>query len=200
MKTHSWEEIKATDPDVNTPEYRAAYTQARLELDLGARVRELRTAAGLSQSQLARLVGTRQPNIARLEAGGGMPRLETLQRIADALGVRFAVSLGPTPRRRRSATRTASDRAAAFRRGITTTRVAGAPARAVKAAAAPAKAVRAPIAKAAPARTSKTAKAAPVAKAAKVTAKAAPVAKAAKATSGKTGKAAPARGRAARSS
>lgn len=189
MKTHRWEEIKAADPDVKTPEYRAAYAQARLELELGARVRELRTAAGLSQSQLARLVGTRQPNIARLEAGSGMPRLGTLQRIADALGVDFAVSLRPTPRRRRSVTRTASDTVAAFRGGMTTTRVAGASARAVKAAPAAAKAARA----------SKTAKATPAAKAAKATAKAAPAPKAAKAASGKTGKAAPARGRAARS-
>lgn len=116
MKTHRWEDIKARDPDVNTAEYRAAYAQARRDLMLGMRVRELREAAGMSQSELARRTGTRQPNIARLEAGGGTPKLETLQRIAGALDMELEVSFRPAkrttakaaPAKRISATTTAS--------------------------------------------------------------------------------------------
>jgi transcriptional regulator with XRE-family HTH domain len=100
MKTHRWDDIKARDPAGNTPEYRAAYAQARRDLRLGMRVRELREAAGLSQSELARRTGTRQPNIARLEAGGGIPKLETLQRVADALDMELQVSFRPAKRTR----------------------------------------------------------------------------------------------------
>lgn len=98
MKTHRWADIKARDSEVDTPEYRAAYAQARRALMLGMRVRELREAAGLSQSELARRTGTRQPNIARLEAGGGMPKLETLQRVAAALDMELEVSFRPAKR------------------------------------------------------------------------------------------------------
>ena len=100
MKHESWNDIKAADPDVATPEYRAAYAEARRDFELGMRVRELREAAGLSQSRLARLVGTSQPNIARLEAGGGMPRIETLQRVGEALGMELHVAFRPSAKRR----------------------------------------------------------------------------------------------------
>ena len=54
---------------------------------LGARLRELRLAAGLTQAELARRTGIHRPNIARVEAGRHAPSLETLSRIASAIGV-----------------------------------------------------------------------------------------------------------------
>jgi DNA-binding XRE family transcriptional regulator len=54
---------------------------------LGARLRELRLAAGLTQAELARRTGIHRPNIARVEAGRHTPSLETLSRIANAIGV-----------------------------------------------------------------------------------------------------------------
>ena len=54
---------------------------------LGARLRELRLAAGLTQAELARRTGIHRPNIARVEAGRHTPSLETLSRIATAIGV-----------------------------------------------------------------------------------------------------------------
>lgn len=50
-----------------------------------ATLRELRLAAGLSQSQLAELTETSQPRIARLEAGREEPGLSTLRKLARAL-------------------------------------------------------------------------------------------------------------------
>lgn len=47
----------------------------------------LRLRAGMSQADLARAVGTSQPHIARLERGDTDPVTETIQRLADALGV-----------------------------------------------------------------------------------------------------------------
>jgi DNA-binding XRE family transcriptional regulator len=54
---------------------------------LGARLRALRKAAGLTQAELARRTGIHRPNIARVEAGRHTPSLETLGRLATAIGV-----------------------------------------------------------------------------------------------------------------
>lgn len=54
---------------------------------LGARLRELRVAAGLTQAELARRTGIHRPNIARVEAGRHTPSLDTLARLASAIGV-----------------------------------------------------------------------------------------------------------------
>jgi DNA-binding XRE family transcriptional regulator len=54
---------------------------------LGARLRQLRLEAGLTQAELARRTGIHRPNIARVEAGRHTPSLETLARIANAIGV-----------------------------------------------------------------------------------------------------------------
>jgi len=47
-------------------------------------ITELRLDMGLSQANLARKVGTKQPAIARLEGGGVSPTLTYLNRIAKA--------------------------------------------------------------------------------------------------------------------
>jgi transcriptional regulator with XRE-family HTH domain len=58
-------------------------------------VAERRQAQGLSQRELAELVGTTQSAIARLERGGRPPRIDTLLRIADALDCDLVVELRP---------------------------------------------------------------------------------------------------------
>jgi ribosome-binding protein aMBF1 (putative translation factor) len=58
-------------------------------------VAKQRVARGLSQRELAELVGTTQSAIARLEAGGRPPRIDTLLRIAEALDCELAVELRP---------------------------------------------------------------------------------------------------------
>jgi transcriptional regulator with XRE-family HTH domain len=52
----------------------------------GARLRELRTAAGLTQRELAKRSGTSSAAISNFEAGNNAPTLGTLVRLADALG------------------------------------------------------------------------------------------------------------------
>lgn len=61
---------------------------------LGARIRALRLAAGLTQAELARRTGIHRPNIARVEAGRHTPSLETLARLAAAIGVPTTRVLG----------------------------------------------------------------------------------------------------------
>ena len=51
----------------------------------GARLRELRTAAGLTQRELAKRSGTSSAAISNFEAGNNAPTLGTLVRLADAL-------------------------------------------------------------------------------------------------------------------
>jgi predicted transcriptional regulator len=59
------------------------------------KVAERRQQKGLSQRELAELVGTTQSAIARLERGGRPPRIDTLLRIADALECDLVVDLRP---------------------------------------------------------------------------------------------------------
>jgi predicted transcriptional regulator len=61
------------------------------------RVAGRRAERGLSQRELAELTGTTQSAIARLEAGGRPPRIDTLLRIANALDCDLVVELRPRP-------------------------------------------------------------------------------------------------------
>ncbi|MGW6395396.1 helix-turn-helix transcriptional regulator [Streptomyces sp. NPDC055103] len=54
---------------------------------LGDRLRELRTAAGLSQDQLADRIGMERRSVQRYERGERDPRFTELLLIADALGI-----------------------------------------------------------------------------------------------------------------
>jgi predicted transcriptional regulator len=54
-----------------------------------------RAEMGLSQRELAELVGTTQSAIARLERGGRPPRIDTLLNIAEALDCDLVVDLVP---------------------------------------------------------------------------------------------------------
>jgi ribosome-binding protein aMBF1 (putative translation factor) len=93
----SWSSVREEIADryLHDPAYRAGYERARRRHELASRVRALRNERGLSQQELAKQVGTSQAAIARLELGGAEPRLGTLERIADALGVDLLVDLVP---------------------------------------------------------------------------------------------------------
>ena len=62
---------------------------------IAGQVAARRLEQGLSQRDLAALVGTTQSAIARLESGGRPPRIDTLLKIADALGCDLHVDLLP---------------------------------------------------------------------------------------------------------
>jgi ribosome-binding protein aMBF1 (putative translation factor) len=63
------------------------------KLQLARQVKALREARNLSQAELAARVGTKQPAIARIESGHGVPRLDFLHKVAVALGGRLDVKL-----------------------------------------------------------------------------------------------------------
>ena len=66
------------------------------EYNIDAEVRDLvistRSAANLTQKQLAQRSGVSQLNISKIENGNYQPSLSTLKRIAGALGKRLVVS------------------------------------------------------------------------------------------------------------
>ena len=89
-KTTSWlDEWEAKQ--MRDPEFRAAIE----ELEPAYQVARLRIMRGLTQTQLADLVGTKQPSIARLESGKVEPKLSFLRRVVEALGGRLEVRIAP---------------------------------------------------------------------------------------------------------
>jgi ribosome-binding protein aMBF1 (putative translation factor) len=72
-----------------------AYDATRLAFELGRAVRELRERRGWSQSQLAQASGMTQSAVARFEAGGTVPTLPVLERLALALDVGLSVKFEP---------------------------------------------------------------------------------------------------------
>ncbi len=84
-----WSDVKGGRREP-TAETRVAVEQ---DLALGQLIYDLRTAAGISQRELADRMGTTQSVISRLEEGGGARnRLDTLARVATALGRHLVVS------------------------------------------------------------------------------------------------------------
>ncbi|MGH8988325.1 MAG: helix-turn-helix domain-containing protein [Acidimicrobiales bacterium] len=96
----SWQDLKTKRLDAMSgperEEYNRAYAAARLAAEVGERVRQAREAAGISQRELARRMGTSQSAVDRLEAGGVGATLTTLQRVASALGLTVSVDLKET--------------------------------------------------------------------------------------------------------
>ena len=81
--------------DMTDPAYRAEYERTRFANDIAIRVLRYRTEHGLTQTAFGRLVGIRQPHVARLESGDHEPSMSTLVRLAAALGEDFTVDIKP---------------------------------------------------------------------------------------------------------
>ena len=86
LKFEDWEAEKIKDPD---------FLATSKELEPGYQVARLRMLRGLTQAQLAEMVGSRQPSIAKLENGTGAPSLSFLTKIAEALGAKIEIKLIP---------------------------------------------------------------------------------------------------------
>lgn len=87
----SWNELRTRR--MAEPGAAEAYEAARLAYELGRNVRELREERGWSQTALADEAGMTQSAVARFEAGGTVPTLPVLERLAKALGAHLDVRL-----------------------------------------------------------------------------------------------------------
>lgn len=73
-------------------ELKREYDSLEAIYDITREIIRLRTEKGLTQKQLAELVGTKQSAISRLENGSYNPSLEFLSKVAHALGKEVKIS------------------------------------------------------------------------------------------------------------
>ena len=78
--------------DIKDPEFKKYYEEERQALKLAIKIVELRSQKGLTQQELAKLMGTSQQAISRIESGEyeGFT-LKTLEKIAEATGMRVKI-------------------------------------------------------------------------------------------------------------
>lgn len=88
-------EVDASYTDAQRQEYAEADADAETQIALAELVYKMRTEAGISQTELARRMGARQPFISDLERGGKTPTVATLNRIAHATGNRLRLVAEP---------------------------------------------------------------------------------------------------------
>jgi ribosome-binding protein aMBF1 (putative translation factor) len=81
-----------------SPAYRAEQERLAQFEELARLVIKHRAALGISQKELAHRVGTSHSAISRLESGRHKTSVETLQRVAEALGARFVLGFESGPR------------------------------------------------------------------------------------------------------
>ena len=89
----SLDQVRLQHPIANQDAYRRAYAEADLASRLSEIVYRLRTNAGLTQTELARRMGTTQSAITRVEAGGSTPTLDLLDRVGRALDLQITLTV-----------------------------------------------------------------------------------------------------------
>ena len=75
------------------PEFQDAYRKADGEYSVIEALIRARTKAKMSQTDLARKLGTTQSAVARLESGRVSPTVATLRRYAEATGSKLEIAL-----------------------------------------------------------------------------------------------------------
>lgn len=77
------------------PEFAKEYERLELPSMLARQVIKMRVDKGITQAELAKLVGTQQSSISRLESMTSLPSLSFLQRVAEVLDARIEIRLTP---------------------------------------------------------------------------------------------------------
>lgn len=79
------------------PDFRQAYEDLELEYEIALELIQARMNAGLTQEQVASIMGTTQSVIARLESGKVLPSVKTLSQYAKATGRHVHVRFSAEP-------------------------------------------------------------------------------------------------------
>ena len=77
------------------PAFREYWERTALARAVALAVIGYRVRHGMTQTQLARELGVRQPQVARLEQGEHSPSLDVLRRLSRVLGLRFIIEVLP---------------------------------------------------------------------------------------------------------
>ncbi len=94
MKTHD-QMVKEWKKD---PAFKKAYDKLGPQFRLLEELLKARKRAGLTQSEVARRMGTKTPAVARLESSGGKkhsPSITTLEKYAEAVDCDLKIKLVP---------------------------------------------------------------------------------------------------------
>lgn len=84
--------IAELDPDEQAV-FDEAYAAADLAMELAETAYRARETAGLTQTELARRMGTTQSAIAAVESGARTPTVDLLERLARACGQRLTIRI-----------------------------------------------------------------------------------------------------------
>ena len=76
------------------PQYREAYEAMEPEFAIAGALLRARVEAGMTQADVAAVLGVKQPAVARIEAGRNVS-LRTLEKYAKALNRRIKIELAP---------------------------------------------------------------------------------------------------------
>jgi len=84
---------------LKNPEVKAEYDALAPAFEIKRQMIAMRKAAGLTQEQMAELLGTKKSNISRLESvnSENSPKLSTLEDYARVLGYTVKVAFEPKP-------------------------------------------------------------------------------------------------------
>ncbi|TRD15462.1 helix-turn-helix domain-containing protein [Palleronia caenipelagi] len=77
--------------------YKAEYDALAEEFSLSSALISARSAANMTQSEVAEKMATSQSYVARLESGAVKPTIDALKRYATATGSRLTISLEHRP-------------------------------------------------------------------------------------------------------
>jgi predicted transcriptional regulator len=86
--------VEVVAKSLSNPEIRQEYEALREEFQIAQLIIDMRKAAKLTQ-QLANRTGIKQPQLARIETGAQMPRLDTLANLAKEAGYDVEIHLIP---------------------------------------------------------------------------------------------------------
>lgn len=79
--------------ELKNPEFKKLFDEAGEQFEIAYRLNHLRLERRMSQAELARKSGMTQGNIARLISGNQNFTIQTLSRVAKALGAKLKVSI-----------------------------------------------------------------------------------------------------------
>ena len=85
------------ESSLSNPSIRAEYDALAEEFEVAQMIVDMRKAARLTQQELADRLGMKQPQLARLETGKQLPRLDTLANLASQAGYILELRFTPQP-------------------------------------------------------------------------------------------------------
>ena len=89
------------------PEFRAEWERTAFGRAVAVAIVCYRAQHDLSQRDLAKRLGMKQPQVARLELGEVNPSIDTLMRISSQLGIEFTIDVRPAGSPARNVTKQA---------------------------------------------------------------------------------------------